>query len=96
MSERWVVREGMGVRSTEGEWLGKVSAVGETHFELEPGAISLRDYDVSLDAVLRVRGDAVILRHGREDLVRVEDHDGGAVGPPGYEHMDDEPLAPAS
>ena len=93
MAERWVIREGMGVRSAEGEYLGRVSAVGDTHFELEPGLVSLRDYDVAHEAVLAVRGDDVVLRHGREDLVRVKDHDGGSVGPPGSAHLGDEPLA---
>ena len=42
------IREGMRVRAPDGRLLGRVSAVGETHFELEPGALRPETFDVPL------------------------------------------------
>lgn len=83
MREQEVIREGMVVRGPDGRRLGHVSAVGESHFELERGALKLADYDVSFDEVERVSGHEVVLAHGAQALHLIVDDDGSAL-PPRY------------
>ncbi|HVG58457.1 MAG TPA: DUF2171 domain-containing protein [Hyalangium sp.] len=87
------VREGMTVRTSEGTRLGLVAAVGEEHFELEPGLVSIprRDYLVEFRDVAAIRGHDVILEPGAHPVLEVDD-DGGALPPRAHANVDREPV----
>ncbi|MDY7230297.1 DUF2171 domain-containing protein [Hyalangium rubrum] len=87
------VREGMTVRTSDGRRLGVVAGVGETHFELEKGLVSVprRDYLVEYRDVASVRGHSVWLEADAQ-LQLEEDDDGGALPPRRHEGMDGEPV----
>jgi hypothetical protein len=87
------VREGMTVRSAEGRRVGVVAAVGEVHFELEPGIVSIprRDYLIEFRDVDSVRGHDVFLAPEAR-LTLEEDDDGGALPPRSHRDMDSEPV----
>jgi hypothetical protein len=55
------LREGMTVRDVDGHKLGTVANLGATHFELEQGRPTRRDYVVNLHLVARVEGADVFL-----------------------------------
>src|SRR5207253_456631 len=76
------IREGMTVRTADGEKVGHVAAVGDVHFELEPGVIPIprRDYLVEYRDVAAVRGHDVFLEPGVQAVLE-EDDDGGALPP---------------
>ena len=87
------VREGMTVRTADGHRLGVVAGVGDVHFELEPGLVSVprRDYLVEYSDVAAVRGHEVYLEAGAR-LALEEDDDGGALPPRMHGDMDREPV----
>jgi len=87
------VREGMTVRASDGTRLGLVAAVGEEHFELEPGLVSIprRDYLVEFRDVDMVRGHDVFLKPGAVAVLEVDD-DGGALPPRAHSNVDREPV----
>lgn len=87
------VREGMTVRASDGTRLGLVAAVGEEHFELEPGLVPIprRDYLVEFRDVAAVRGHDVILEPGAVAVLEVDD-DGGALPPRAHANVDREPV----
>jgi hypothetical protein len=87
------VREGMTVRAPDGRRLGHVAAVGEEHFELEPGLVPIprRDYLVEFRDVALVRGRDVFLEPGAATVLEVDD-DGGALPPRAHAGVDREPV----
>jgi hypothetical protein len=87
------VHEGMTVRTADGRLAGLVAAVGEEHFELEPGLVPIprRDFLVDYREVASVRGRHVVLEPGAH-LVLEEDDDGGALPPRAHDNMDHEPA----
>jgi uncharacterized protein (TIGR02271 family) len=68
MFQRSNIREGMIVRSIDGEKLGKVFAVSDAEFHIEKGLFFPKDYLVRYSEVSDIRGDEIILNHGREAL----------------------------
>lgn len=62
------IKEGMTVRSSDGEKLGKVFAVGESEFHIEKGMFFPKDYLVQHVEVSDIRNGEIILNHGREAL----------------------------
>lgn len=87
------IREGMTVRTAEGEKVGQVTAVGDVHFELEPGVIPIprRDYLVEFRDVASVRERDVFLESGVQPLLE-DDDDGGALPPRSHGAVDHEPV----
>ncbi|NVI98389.1 YsnF/AvaK domain-containing protein [Myxococcus sp. AM009] len=91
MYQRSDIKEGMVVRSIDGEKLGKVFAVGESEFHIEKGLFFPKDYLVRYSEVSRIDGSEIILSHGKEALSRLTDEDrtgaiagtggGAGVGP---------------
>lgn len=68
MFQRSDVREGMVVRSIDGEKLGKVFAVGDGEFHIEKGLFFPKDYLVRYSEVSDIRAGEIILNHGKEAL----------------------------
>jgi uncharacterized protein (TIGR02271 family) len=68
MYQRTHIKEGMVVRSIDGEKLGKVFAIGDDSFQIEKGLFFPKDYLVRYAEVSDVRGGEIILTHGRESL----------------------------
>jgi hypothetical protein len=87
------IREGMMVRTADGEKVGRVAAVGDVHFELEPGVVPIprRDYLVEYRDVASVHGHDVILEPGVQAVLEVDD-DGGALPPRSHASVDREPV----
>ncbi len=87
------IREGMKVRSADGQTVGVVAAVGEAHFELEKGLVPIprRDYLVEFSDVAAVRGHDIFLEEGAAVLLE-EDDDGSALPPRRHGHVDSEPV----
>jgi hypothetical protein len=85
------VREGMVVRDVEGRRVGRVRAVGESHFELEPKLLSRDEFLVEYSDVRRVHDGEVHLER-TPHLLKLEDDDGGALPPRHHEAMDSEPV----
>ena len=88
MFDRTSVREGMVVRSSDGEKLGKVFAVGEGVFHIEKGLFFPKDYVVNFSEVSSVRDGEIILSHGREALRSLSSNEKYATtgGSAGTEH----------
>ncbi|WNG51557.1 DUF2171 domain-containing protein [Archangium minus] len=91
MVEQDAVREGMVVRDMDGRKLGRVRAVGETHFELEPHLLSRDEYLVEL-ADVRYERDGELYLERTPHLLKLEDDDGGALPPRHHNGMDSEPV----
>ena len=85
------VREGMVVRDVDGRRVGRVRAVGESHFELEPRLLSRDEFLVEYSDVRRVHDGEVHLER-TPHLLKLEDDDGGALPPRHHEAMDSEPV----
>jgi hypothetical protein len=68
MFERTGIREGMVVRSADGEKLGKVFAVGDDAFHIEKGLFFPKDYVARFTDVTDIRDGEIILAHGRDSL----------------------------
>jgi uncharacterized protein (TIGR02271 family) len=65
------IREGMVVRTTDGEKLGKVASVQGDEFIIEKGLLFKHDYRARCDHIIDVRGDEIIYqRVGAEDRER--------------------------
>jgi uncharacterized protein (TIGR02271 family) len=83
MFERSQVKEGMVVRSQDGEKLGRVFAVTEDAFHIEKGLFFPKDYLVRFSEVAGVRDGELVLSHGRDSLRALsseEKYAGGAQG----------------
>jgi hypothetical protein len=85
------VREGMVVRDMEGRKVGRVRAVGETHFELEPRLLSRDEFLVEFSDVRYARDGELYLER-TPHLLKLEDDQGGALPPRHHERMDAEPV----
>ncbi|WNG61937.1 DUF2171 domain-containing protein [Archangium gephyra] len=85
------VREGMVVRDMEGRRVGRVRAVGETHFELEPRLLSREEFLVEFSDVRYARDGELYLER-TPHLLKLEDDDGGALPPRHHNGMDSEPV----
>jgi uncharacterized protein (TIGR02271 family) len=80
MFQRSNVREGMIVRSIDGEKLGKVFAIQEGEFLIEKGLFFPKDYVCRYSEISDIRGDEIILMHGKEGLRRFSlDEDRGVL-----------------
>jgi uncharacterized protein (TIGR02271 family) len=66
--QRANIREGMVVRSGDGEKLGKVVHCGPDLFIIEKGLFFPKDYECRYDDVTEVRGDEIFLRLLRDQL----------------------------
>jgi hypothetical protein len=89
------VREGMTVRTADGRVVGRVTAVGDVHFELEQGLVPIprRDYLVEYRDVDFISGQDVYLAQADHPLLTLEeDDDGGALPPRHGRGMDAEPV----
>lgn len=62
------IREGMVVRSADGEKLGKVVHCGPDLFIIEKGLFFPKDYECRYDDVTELRGDEIFLRLLRDQL----------------------------
>lgn len=71
MFQRGQLREGMTVRSFDGEKLGKVFAIAEDAFYIEKGIFFPKDYLVRYSEISDIRDGELILMHGRESLRRL-------------------------
>ncbi|MBF5045942.1 DUF2171 domain-containing protein [Aggregicoccus sp. 17bor-14] len=85
------VHEGMLVFDAQGRRLGHVAAVGDTHFEMERGYLSARDYLIPYARVERVQGRDLMLAAGPLDLTPEDDDVGGALPPHGQSDFSGEP-----
>jgi uncharacterized protein (TIGR02271 family) len=80
MFERSQVKEGMVVRSQDGEKLGRVFAVAEDAFHIEKGLFFPKDYLVRFSEVAGVRDGELVLAHGRDSLRRLSSDEKYASG----------------
>jgi uncharacterized protein (TIGR02271 family) len=80
MFERSQIREGMTVRSIDGEKLGKVFAVQDGEFLIEKGLFFPKDYVCRYSEISDIRDGEIILMHGKEGLHRFSlDEDRGVL-----------------
>lgn len=70
MFQRSDIREGMTVRSIDGEKLGKVFAVQDGEFLIEKGLFFPKDYVCRYSEISDIRNGEIILMHGKEGLHR--------------------------
>ncbi len=70
MYQRSDVREGMTVRSIDGEKLGRVFAIQEGEFLIEKGLFFPKDYICRYSEISDIRDGEIILLHGQEGLRR--------------------------
>lgn len=82
MFQRNDIREGMVVRSLDGEKLGRVFAVGDRQFEIEKGLFFPKDYLASYADIQDIRDDEIILSRGRDSLGDVNDSASANVSEP--------------
>ncbi|WP_342376653.1 DUF2382 domain-containing protein [Myxococcus stipitatus] len=73
MFQRSDIKEGMVVRSIDGEKLGKVFAMGDDAFHIERGLFFPKDYRVAFTDVSELRDGEVILTRGKESLQQVSE-----------------------
>lgn len=84
MFQRSQLKEGMTVRSIDGEKLGKVFALGDEAFHIEKGLFFPKDYLVQYSDISDIRDGEIILMHGRDSLRRLsgeERYGTGAAAP---------------
>ncbi|AEI63964.1 hypothetical protein [Corallococcus macrosporus] len=89
------VHEGMTVRTATGEVIGRVTGIGDTHFELERGLLPIprRDYLVEFSDVDFIRGEDIYLANADHPLLTLEvDDDGGALPPRHANGLEREPV----
>lgn len=79
MFARTHVREGMVVRSQDGQKLGKVYATSDDQFQIEKGLFFPKDYLCRYADIADIRGDEIILHHGQEALRSTSDVAGNAA-----------------
>ncbi len=70
MFERSQLKEGMTVRSSDGEKLGRVFSLGDGEFHIEKGFFFPKDYLVRYSDILDIRDGEIILLHGKQSLQR--------------------------
>ncbi|WP_338863404.1 YsnF/AvaK domain-containing protein [Myxococcus stipitatus] len=76
MFQRSDIKEGMVVRSIDGEKLGKVFAMGDDAFHIERGLFFPKDYRVAFTDVSDIRDGEVVLTRGKESLQQVSEAQG--------------------
>lgn len=77
------IHEMMRVYDPEGRWVGYVSAVGPTHFEVTGGLNPMHVYDVPMRGVREVRSrDRVILWFHPGPSQAIDEDDAGTSVPP--------------
>lgn len=72
----------MRVYARSGEFLGRVIAVGETHFEIEKGYFVHHDWNVENEDVAEVTEGRIVLRRSKAELEELHPQSGTAVPPP--------------
>ena len=70
MYQRSDIKEGMTVRSIDGEKLGRIFAVQEGEFLIEKGLFFPKDYVCSYSEISDIRDGEIFLMHGKEGLHR--------------------------
>jgi uncharacterized protein (TIGR02271 family) len=75
MFQRSQLKEGMTVRSFDGEKLGRVFALADDAFYIEKGIFFPKDYLVRYSEISDIRDGELILMHGRESLRRLSGED---------------------
>ncbi len=78
MDNRFMLRVGLEVRTSDGKRLGKVKQVGSGTFEVEKGFFFKRDLSMSFEDLARVDEDMAVLDLSADDLARIRTH--GAIG----------------
>jgi uncharacterized protein (TIGR02271 family) len=73
--QRSQLMEGMTVRSSDGEKLGRVFALGDDSFHIEKGLFFPKDYLVRYADISDIRDGEIILLHGRDSLRRLSTDD---------------------
>lgn len=68
MFDRSQIQEGMTVRSSDGDKLGRVYAIGDTEFYIEKGLFFPKDYACRYSDIADIRNGEIHLLHGRESL----------------------------
>lgn len=80
MYQRSDIKEGMTVRSIDGEKLGRVFAIQEGEFLIEKGLFFPKDYVCRYSEISDIRDGEIILLHGKEGLHRFSvDEERGAL-----------------
>ncbi|MGK4006171.1 YsnF/AvaK domain-containing protein [Sorangium sp. So ce1036] len=74
------IAQGMVVRSSDGEKLGKVTRIDAGTFEIEKGFFFPKEYIVHYDEVAGVRNGEIILTQDRDRLVTARDQGRAAEG----------------
>jgi uncharacterized protein (TIGR02271 family) len=77
MFDRTSLREGMEVRTRDGEKLGKIVRCGESEFEIEKGFFFPKEYIARYDDVADLRDGAAFLAISSDELKRMQDGSGG-------------------
>lgn len=85
MFQRTQLREGMTVRSIDGEKLGRVFALGDDAFHIEKGLFFPKDYLVRYADISDIRDGEIILMHGRESLRSLSGSDTYGTATTGYD-----------
>lgn len=81
MYQRKDIREGMAVRSKDGEKLGKVFAIGDDAFHIERGLFFPKDYRVAFAEVDKINDEGeLVLNRGKAALQQVSDAKGAGTG----------------
>lgn len=62
------IEKGMTVRSSDGDKLGKIIAMGDESFEIEKGFFILKDYVIPYGDIQDIRDGECFLRYGKEEL----------------------------
>ncbi|HYO65264.1 MAG TPA: YsnF/AvaK domain-containing protein [Archangium sp.] len=85
MFQRTQLREGMTVRSIDGEKLGRVFSLGDDAFHIEKGLFFPKDYLVRYADISDIRDGEIILLHGRENLRSLSGADKYGTASTGYD-----------
>jgi len=80
MFQREQIREGMVVRSRDGERLGRVSRVEADGFVLEQGMLVQRDYRMTFVDIASIQGDTLVLLRDKDDVHGAWSEEPVAVG----------------
>jgi uncharacterized protein (TIGR02271 family) len=78
LTDRWGVREGMAVFSSDGEKLGKVAAADASTFTIEKGFFFPKDYVARYDEIAGVTGDEIRLTLTKDAFIEMRES--GAYG----------------
>ena len=70
-ARKWEIYEGMSVRDLEGHKLGTVVELRGDGVRIEKGVFFPKEYVIDLSEVSEIRGDAVYLRRGKEEMLQI-------------------------